>query len=140
KFGTSSIRRAAQVKRIRPDLRIVPFRGNVQTRLQKLADGVAAATLLAMAGLNRLGEGHRITLPIETETFLPAPAQGAIGLAVRRGDTRMRDLIAPLDHATTHRTITAERALLDVLDGSCRTPVAALARIIDGQLRMKAEI
>ena len=97
KFGTSSIRRAAQVLRVRPDLRIVPFRGNVGTRLQKLIDGVADATMLAMAGLNRLGEGHRATALLDPEIFMPAPAQGAIGIAVRSDDARMASLIAPLN-------------------------------------------
>ncbi|GHA23596.1 porphobilinogen deaminase [Devosia pacifica] len=140
KFGTSSIRRAAQVKRMRPDLRIVPFRGNVQTRLQKLADGVADATLLAMAGLNRLGQGHRITLPLEPESFLPAPAQGAIALAVRSNDEKSLELASAINHAPTSHAVMSERALLDVLDGSCRTPVAALAQLDDGHLTIKAEI
>ena len=139
-FGTSSIRRAAQVLRQRPDLRIVPFRGNVGTRLQKLIDGVADATLLAMAGLNRLDEGHRATSQLDPEIFLPAPAQGAIGLAVRSDDKRMADLVGALDHAPTNTTITAERAMLAVLDGSCRTPVGALSRLENGQVTLKGQI
>ncbi len=140
RFGTSSIRRAAQVRRVRPDLQIVPFRGNVGTRLQKLLDNVADATLLAMAGLNRLGEGHRATALLDPEIFLPAPAQGAIGLAVRSGDARMAGLVAALDHALTHRAITAERAMLAVLDGSCRTPVGALTKIEGDRLTLRGEI
>ena len=140
KFGTSSIRRAAQVRRQRPDLRIVPFRGNVQTRLQKLADGVAEATMLAVAGLNRLGEGHRVTAMLDPEQFMPAPAQGAIGIAVREGDERFAALVAPLNHAPTHAGITAERAMLAVLDGSCRTPVGALSQLDDDRLVLKGEI
>src|SRR5690606_28955643 len=140
RFGTSSIRRAAQVLRLRPDLTIVPFRGNVGTRLQKLLDNVADATLLAMAGLNRLGEGHRATALLDPEIFLPAPAQGAIGLAVRSGDARMAGLVAALDHALTHRAITAERAMLAVLDGSCRTPVGALTKIEGDRLTLRGEI
>jgi hydroxymethylbilane synthase len=140
KFGTSSIRRAAQVLRVRPDLEIVPFRGNVGTRLQKLLDGVADATMLAMAGLNRLGEGHRATALLDPEIFMPAPAQGAIGIAVRSDDSRMAAIVAALDHAPTHLAITAERAMLAVLDGSCRTPVGALSRL-DGQtLLLKGQI
>jgi hydroxymethylbilane synthase len=140
KFGTSSIRRAAQVLRVRPDLEIVPFRGNVGTRLQKLLDGVADATMLAMAGLNRLGEGHRATALLDPEIFMPAPAQGAIGIAVRSDDSRMAAIVAALDHAPTHLAITAERAMLAVLDGSCRTPVGALSRL-DGQtLVLKGQI
>lgn len=140
KFGTSSIRRAAQVLRVRPDLEIVPFRGNVGTRLQKLLDGVADATMLAMAGLNRLGEGHRATALLDPDVFMPAPAQGAIGIAVRSDDARMAELVAVLDHAPTHRAITAERAMLAVLDGSCRTPVGALSRLEGDTLTLKGQI
>ena len=140
RFGTSSIRRAAQVLRQRPDLEIVPFRGNVGTRLQKLLDDVADGTMLAAAGLNRLGEGHRATALLDPEIFLPAPAQGAIGLAVRSDDARMAGLVAALDHAPTHTTITAERAMLAVLDGSCRTPVGALSRLEAGGLTLKGQI
>ncbi|MET3927787.1 hydroxymethylbilane synthase [Devosia sp. 2618] len=140
KFGTSSIRRAAQVLRQRPDLEIVPFRGNVGTRLQKLLDGVADATMLAQAGLNRLGEGHRATALLDPEIFMPAPAQGAIGIAVRSDDARMEGLIAALDHQPTHTAIAAERAMLAVLDGSCRTPVGALSRLENGVLSLKGQI
>ncbi|MFK4810810.1 hydroxymethylbilane synthase [Devosia sp. ZW T5_3] len=140
KFGTSSIRRAAQVLRQRPDLEIVPFRGNVGTRLQKLLDGVADATMLAVAGLNRLGEGHRATALLDPEIFMPAPAQGAIGIAVRPDDTRIADLVSVLDHAPTHTSIAAERAMLAVLDGSCRTPVGALSRLEGGTLTLKGQI
>lgn len=140
KFGTSSIRRAAQVLRQRPDLTIVPFRGNVETRLKKLADGVAEATMLAMAGLNRLGESHRVTAVLDAEAFMPAPAQGAIGIAVREGDTRFMEMVAPLDHAATHTALRAERAMLAVLDGSCRTPVGALTAISGSRLSLKGEI
>ena len=140
RFGTSSIRRAAQALRLRPDLDIVPFRGNVHTRLNKLLEGVADATLLAMAGLNRLGEAHRATAVLDTEQFMPAPAQGAIGLAVRAGDERFEALVAALDHAPTHRAIAAERAMLAVLDGSCRTPVGALTALSGDHLTLKGEI
>lgn len=140
KFGTSSIRRAAQVLRQRPDLQIVPFRGNVGTRLQKLLDEVADATMLAVAGLNRLGEAHRATALLDPEIFLPAPAQGAIGIAVRSDDRRMAEIVAPLDHAPTHKIILAERAMLAVLDGSCRTPVGALTRRDGDTLTLKGEI
>jgi hydroxymethylbilane synthase len=140
RFGTSSIRRAAQARRLRPDLRIVPFRGNVHTRLQKLLDGVADATLLAMAGLNRLGEAHRATAVLDTEHFMPAPAQGAIGIAIRSDDPRSAQLVLPLDHAPTHRAILAERTMLAILDGSCRTPVGALSRDQGGRMTLKGEI
>lgn len=139
-FGTSSIRRAAQALRIRPDLVIVPFRGNVHTRLNKLLGGVADATLLAMAGLNRLQEAHRATAILDTEIFMPAPAQGAIGLAIRSADQRSADLVEALDHAPTHRTIAAERAMLAVLDGSCRTPVGALSSVSGDHLTLQGEI
>lgn len=140
RFGTSSIRRAAQVLRQRPDLRIVPFRGNVHTRLQKLMDGVADATMLALAGLNRLEEGHRATALLDPETFMPAPAQGAIGLAVRSEDRSMNDIVAALDHPTTHYMVDAERALLAVLDGSCRTPVGTFTRFEGTSLTLKGQI
>jgi hydroxymethylbilane synthase len=140
RFGTSSIRRAAQVLRVRPDLQIVPFRGNVGTRLQKLLDGVADGTMLALAGLNRLGEGHRATAPLDPEIFMPAPAQGAIGLAVRDGDQRFADIVEALDHRPTHTAITAERAMLAVLDGSCRTPVGALTTGSGANLTLKGQI
>lgn len=140
RFGTSSIRRAAQALRLRPDLQIVPFRGNVHTRLNKLLEGVADATLLAMAGLNRLQEAHRATAVLDTEHFMPAPAQGAIGLAVRAGDERFEGIVAALDHAPTHRAIAAERAMLAVLDGSCRTPVGALSTLSGDMLSLKGEI
>ena len=140
KFGTSSIRRAAQVLRLRPDLVIVPFRGNVDTRLQKLADGVADATMLAVAGLNRLGKADRITAFLDPQQFMPAPAQGAIGIAVRSDDARFAAIVAPLDHQRTHRNIVAERAMLRVLDGSCRTPVGVLSRLDGETLVLKGEI
>jgi hydroxymethylbilane synthase len=140
KFGTSSIRREAQVLRLRPDLVIVPFRGNVDTRLQKLADGVADATMLAVAGLNRLGKSERITAFLDPQFFMPAPAQGAIGIAVRSDDARFAAIVAVLDHAPTHRGIAAERAMLRVLDGSCRTPVGALSQLAGGMLQLKGEI
>lgn len=140
KFGTSSIRRAAQVLRLRPDLEIVQFRGNVGTRLQKLLDGVADATMLAVAGLNRLGEAHRATALLDPDIFMPAPAQGAIGLAVRSDDYHMAGLAKALDHAPTHLAITAERAMLTVLDGSCRTPVGALTRLDGASLTLRGQI
>jgi hydroxymethylbilane synthase len=140
RFGTSSIRRAAQVLRQRPDLQIVPFRGNVHTRLQKLLDGVADATMLAIAGLNRLGEGHRATALLDPEIFMPAPAQGAIGLAVRSDDRQMTDAVSVLDHPITHYRVDAERAMLAVLDGSCRTPVGAFTEFDGTKLTLKGQI
>ena len=139
-FGTSSLRRQAQLLRLRPDLKIVQFRGNVQTRLAKLADGVAVATLLAAAGLNRLGMADRISEMVETDVLLPAAAQGAIGIEIRTDDSLTAARLAPLDHQPTHIAIIAERAILGVLDGSCRTPIAALATLVDGQLRFRGEV
>jgi len=140
KLGSSSLRRAAQMLRARPDLEIVPFRGNVDTRLRKLEDGIADATLLAVAGLNRLGRQHQITSYLDPERFPPAPAQGAIGLEIRNADQRTADLIAPLNHGPTATAVLAERALLGALDGSCRTAIGAVTRIEGETLRLKGEI
>ncbi len=130
--GTASLRRQAQILRRRPDLEVVPLRGNVETRLRKLSQGEADATLLALAGLKRLGLAHVATQVIEPEEILPAVGQGAIGIVCRDGDDRVMDALAPLNHARTMERVTAERAMLEVLDGSCRTPIAALAEIDDG--------
>ncbi len=138
--GTSSLRRGAQVKARRPDVTIVPFRGNVDTRLKKLADGVADATLLAMAGLTRMGLLDKVTAPLSTEEILPAVAQGAVGVERRMSDDEVAELLQHLHHVETGLRVAAERAALAVLDGSCRTPIAALA-IIDGKkLAMRAMI
>ena len=139
-FGTSSIRRAAQILRHRPDLRIVPFRGNVDTRLKKLADGVADATLLAVAGLNRLGRQAQITPMLDPVRFPPAPAQGAIGIEAHADDTRTLELIAPLDHSPTATAVTAERALLRELDGSCRTAIGVMTTLSGDTLTLRGEI
>ncbi|HEX9647359.1 MAG TPA: hydroxymethylbilane synthase [Alphaproteobacteria bacterium] len=130
--GTSSLRRAAQVRYRRPDLRVVPFSGNVGTRLDKLARGEADATLLALAGLRRLGREDVATAILDAEEMLPAIAQGAIGIACRADDARTRALLACIDHPATARAIAAERALLAGLDGSCRTPIAGLAEPAPG--------
>lgn len=129
KLGTSSVRRSAQVKRLRPDLEVVEFRGNVQTRMQKLADGVADATFLACAGLNRLGQANLITKAMEISDMLPAVAQGAIGIEIRQGDEITANLLKPLRHEQTEIVVAAERGFLIELDGSCRTPLAAHARL-----------
>ncbi|MDZ7823876.1 MAG: hydroxymethylbilane synthase [Ahrensia sp.] len=128
-IGTSSLRRQALVRRARPDLKVVGFRGNVQTRLRKLEEGVADATLLANAGLRRLGMSHEITDLIDLHVFPPAPGQGAICLEGRADDVRILKLIEPLNHAATFSALTCERAFLGSLDGSCRTPIAAHAKI-----------
>jgi hydroxymethylbilane synthase len=139
-FGTSSLRRQAQLLRLRPDLQIVPFRGNVQTRLGKLADGVAEATILAAAGLRRLNRTDRITEVVEPEVLLPAAAQGAIGIEIRAGDGATAHSLAALDHQPTHIAVLAERAFLGTLDGSCRTPIAALALLANGRLTFRGEV
>ncbi len=137
--GTSSLRRQAQIKRIRPDLQIVGFRGNVQTRLTKLRDEVAEATFLACAGLRRLGLADHITAAVPVETMLPAVAQGAIGIEIRIDDEDTAELIAPMDDKATALCVTAERAFLATLEGSCRTPIAGLARLDSGTLTFKGE-
>jgi len=129
--GTSSLRRRAQVLHVRPDLRVVDFRGNVQTRLRKLEDGVAEATFLAVAGLKRLGLLERITSPVSTEDMLPAVAQGAIGLEIREGDEAIVPIVSALNDEKTSVAVAAERAFLARLEGSCRTPIAGHA-VVDG--------
>ncbi len=138
--GSSSLRRRAQVLARRPDLQMVEFRGNVQTRMKKLADGVAAATFLACAGLHRLGFEHAMVHPIETDEMLPAVAQGAIGIEARTDDAMIADLLAPLDDADTRLRLTAERAFLGALDGSCRTPLAGLATLVGDRMVFRGEI
>lgn len=140
RIGTSSLRRQAQVKLRRPDLEVVNFRGNVQTRLTKLADGVADATFLACAGLNRLGLTERITAPVETSVMLPAVAQGAIGIEVRAEDEDSSALAGALNDEGTALCVAAERAFLKRLDGSCRTPIAGLAELNGAELRMRGQI
>jgi hydroxymethylbilane synthase len=140
RVGTSSLRRQAQVLARRPDLKIVPFRGNVDTRLRKLADGVADATFLACAGLNRLGLDRHITQKVSTEVMLPAVAQGAIGLEIRADDTETARRIAPLNDAATALCVAAERMFLATLDGSCRTPIAGLAQIAGSTMRLQGQI
>jgi hydroxymethylbilane synthase len=138
--GTSSLRRRAQLLHRRPDLRVVEFRGNVQTRLRKLADGVADCTFLAMAGLNRLGRPDIARGPIAPEDMLPAVAQGAIGIEHRQGDSRVATLLAPIHDPPTGLRLAAERAFLARLDGSCETPIAGLAELDGATLRFRGEI
>jgi hydroxymethylbilane synthase len=140
KLGSSSLRRSSQMLRARPDLEIVPFRGNVDTRLRKLREGVADATLLAVAGLNRLGRQSEITAYLDPERFLPAPAQGAIGIEIRAADTRTADLIAHLNHTPTAIAVHAERALLAALDGSCRTAIGCVSHLADHTLSLRGQI
>ncbi|MGL3821999.1 hydroxymethylbilane synthase [Sphingopyxis sp. R3-92] len=140
RLGTSSPRRAAQVKRLRPDLVTMLLRGNVATRLGKLAAGGVDATLLAAAGLDRLGM-FDVGAVQGADLLLPAASQGAIGIECRSDDDRVRALIAAIDHAPTHSAVAAERAFLAALGGDCRSPVAAYAHFReDGSLRLDAEI
>lgn len=139
-LGTSSLRRRAQVLHRRPDLAVVEFRGSVETRLRKLDAGVAAATFLAMAGLHRLGLDAVARVPIDPGDMLPAIAQGAIGIEQRRGDDRVAALLAPIHDIPTGRRLTAERAFLAGLDGSCQTPIAGLAELDGDRLRLRGEI
>jgi hydroxymethylbilane synthase len=139
-IGTSSLRRQAQVLHRRPDLKIVPLRGNVETRLKKLADDQASATFLACAGLNRLGLAKHIREPVSTDIMLPAVAQGAIALELRADDADTAQLIAPLNDAATALCVAAERAFLAKLDGSCRTPIAGLAELSGNVIRFRGEI
>lgn len=138
--GTSSLRRGAQVRRLRPDLRVVDFRGNVETRLKKLDEGVADATLLAMAGLDRLGLASRAAAIFSVEEMLPAVAQGVIAIMTRDDDEVTRALLAPLNDSATATATLCERAFLARLDGSCRTPIAGLAEIDDGTVRFRGLI
>ena len=138
--GTSSTRRAAQLLHRRPDVQIVPFRGNVDTRLQKLRDGVAEATFLAAAGLKRLGYHAHIRSFVEHDVMLPAAAQGAIGIECSAQREDVRALIAAITHSATLTAITAERAFLRTLDGSCRTPIGGLAELHGDQLHMRGEV
>ena len=138
--GTSSLRRKAQLLHRFPELDVVEFRGNVQTRLKKLEDGVAACTFLAMAGLNRLNLSHLAASAIEPDEMLPAVAQGTIGIERRADDTRAGDMLAAIHHEETGHRIAAERAFLAALDGSCETPIAGLAELEGDKIRIRGEI
>lgn len=140
RLGTASLRRKALALHARPDLKIVPLRGNVGTRLAKLEAGDADATILAVAGLKRLGLADKITATLPPDEMLPAPAQGILAIEVRSDNGRARDLLAPLDHVETSVCAAAERAFLAALDGSCRTPIAALATVANGHLTLNAAI
>ena len=128
-LGTTSPRRQAIAKRMRPHLRVVPLRGNVETRLRKLDEGQADAIILALAGLKRLGLQAQATKVMSVEEFLPAAAQGAIGIEAREKDSRVRDMLARIDHAETSVAVACERTFLAELDGSCRTPIAGHATL-----------
>ncbi len=139
-IGSSSLRRRAQLFSRRPDLKAVEFRGNVQTRMKKLENGIADATFLAMAGLRRLGMEEVVKSAIEVEDMLPAVAQGAIGIERRSDDQRVAAMLEAIHHGETGQRLAAERAFLKGLDGSCQTPIAALAELDGGTLRLRGEI
>ena len=138
--GTAALRRKAQLLHLRPDLQVVNFRGNVDTRLAKQASGEVDATLLAMAGLKRLGLGH-VGAPISEDEMLPAVGQGAVCIECRSDDAQTRAYLAAIDHAPTATCVAAEHAMLAVLDGSCRTPIAGHATLgSDGTLHLRGMI
>ena len=139
-IGTSSLRRRAFALHHRPDLKVVPMRGNVHTRLTKLERGEADATLLAQAGLARLGMAERATALIAVDDWLPAVGQGSVAMTARRGDERVLDILTRVDHQPTSIALSAERAFLAVLDGSCQTPIGGLARLDRGDLTFRGII
>jgi hydroxymethylbilane synthase len=138
--GTASLRRQAMIRRRRPDLTVVSLRGNVETRIRKVEEGEVDATVLALAGLRRLGLAAAATAVMAVDDFLPAVGQGAIALETRADDRRTRDLLAAIDHPDTTAALGAERAFLGVLDGSCRTPIAGHATIRDGRLSFRGMV
>lgn len=138
--GTSSLRRRAQLMHKRPDLNVIEFRGNVQTRLKKLADGMADCTFLACAGLNRLGMDDVPASPVAVNDMLPAIAQGAIGIERRQDDANTAALLEAIHHTPTGQRLTAERKFLLTLDGSCQTPIAGLATLDGDTLTLKGEV
>ncbi|MDW3183294.1 hydroxymethylbilane synthase [Roseobacter sp.] len=138
--GTSSLRRKAQLLHRRPDLKVVEFRGNVQTRLKKLADGVAECTFLAAAGLSRLGMDDVPATPVEPDDMLPAIAQGAIGIERRMDDANTAEMLMAIHNVETGQRLAAERSLLLTLDGSCETPIAGLAELDGNRLRLRGQV
>lgn len=139
-LGTASTRRAAQMRALRPDLKVVEFRGSVETRLRKLSEGQADATLLAMAGLNRLALQEHATQPINHDIMLPAIGQGAVGIECREGDAETRAILAQINHADTFTAVSCERVILHRLDGSCKTPMAALATLNGDTISLSASV
>jgi hydroxymethylbilane synthase len=138
--GTASLRRQALVKRMRPDLNVVSFRGNVETRLRKLEAGEVDATLLALAGLKRLGLADVATQSLAADEFIPAVGQGIVAIETREDDADTRKLLAAIDHADAMTALVTERAFLTVLDGSCRTPIAGHATVADGRVQFRGLI
>lgn len=136
RVGTSSLRRSAQLRHLRPDVRVHPLRGNLDTRLRKLESENLHAIILAAAGVRRLGLEDRITEYIPESVMLPAIGQGALSIEVRKDDERVRDLIAPLDHRETRLAVDTERAFLARLEGGCQVPIAAMAEVRDEQITL----
>jgi len=139
-IGTSSMRRQAQLKRLRPDLRVTLFRGLVGTRLQKLKDGQVDGTMLAYAGMKRLGIEDKATEVLDVEDFMPAPGQGAICIESKIGNQRIDELVKPINHAETQYMLNCERSYLKSLDGSCRTPIAGHTKISGDQIELSGMI
>jgi hydroxymethylbilane synthase len=139
-FGAASLRRQAQALRLRPDLKPALLRGNVETRLSKAESGAVGATLLALAGLKRLGLAHRARAVLDIDKFLPAPGQGAIAITARSDDARTLEVLKAISDVETTVALTTERAFLAELEGSCRTPIAGLARLEAGRLRLMGEV
>jgi hydroxymethylbilane synthase len=139
-FGAASLRRQAQALRLRPDLKPALLRGNVETRLSKAESGAVGATLLALAGLKRLGLDHRARAVLDIDKFLPAPGQGAIAITARSDDARTLEVLKAISDVETTVALTTERAFLAELEGSCRTPIAGLARLEAGRLRLMGEV
>jgi hydroxymethylbilane synthase len=139
-LGTASLRREAQVRRLRPDIDVRPLRGDVHTRLRKVEDGEIDATILGMAGLNRLGLTAAVTQVLPIDDFLPAVGQGAVAIETREDDDKTRELLAAINHAPTAIAVTAERAFLAVLDGSCRTPIAGHAVVSETGIEFRGMI
>lgn len=140
RVGTSSLRRRAFLKALRPDVELAELRGNVPTRVQKLEDGDYDALVLATAGLVRLGMGERIDERLDPATFTPAPAQGTVGVQIRSGDAATARWVRALDHGATRRAIAAERRLLQVVEGGCQVPVGALTTESDGGLTLRGRV
>lgn len=139
-LGTASLRRGAMAKRLRPDLNITLLRGNVETRLRKAESGEVGATLLALAGMKRLGLAHRATAILSVDDFLPAVGQGAIGITTRSEDHATRVKLGAILHDHTCLALTTERAFLRVLDGSCRTPIAGHAQVVNGHIEFRGMV
>lgn len=138
--GTASLRRQAQTLHLRPDLKVELLRGRVETRLQKIESGAFDATYLALAGLNRLGLAHHAASLVDVTVMPPAPSQGALAVTCRAGDAATLARLAPLNIEAHFLATTAERAFLEALDGSCRTPIAALATVVEGTLAFQGEV